>query len=121
MGATDDLRDLAHTVVVLHGEFDLARASEVRKDLFHALELELPIVIDLSETTFLDTVTLGILLEGVRRSNKSSREILIYLPESAGRQVHNLFRITGFDEVLPVVRRWGKAEAGGGAPSSIPG
>jgi anti-sigma B factor antagonist len=116
MGAARDLRDLAHAVVVLRGEFDLARAGEVREDLYRALEQGLPIVIDLSETTFLDTVTLGILLEGVRRSRKSSREVVIYLPESAGRQVRDLFRITGFDEVLPVVHQWGTAKA----PAPLP-
>jgi anti-anti-sigma factor len=100
----DDPRQQAHTVVALRGEYDLARAGEVRDELYAALEDELPIVVDLSGATFIDTVTLGVLLEAVRRSRRSRRELLIYLPESAGRQVHELFRITGVDNVLPVVR-----------------
>ena len=58
---------LAHSVVRLRGEYDLARAREVREDLYRAVEEGLPIVIDLSEATFLDTVTLGIILEGCAR------------------------------------------------------
>jgi anti-anti-sigma factor len=111
MGTTDDPRELAHTVVRLHGEYDLARAGEVRKRLYRAVDEGLPIVIDLSEATFLDTVTLGIILEGVRRSRRSRREVLIYLPDSTAQQVRDLFRITGFDGVLPVIKHWATTEA----------
>jgi anti-anti-sigma factor len=99
-----DPPELAHTVVELRGEYDLARAEDVRDKLYAALDAALPIVVDLSAATFIDTVTLGILLEAVRRSRHSRRELIIYLPESAGRQVQELFRITGLDNVLPVVR-----------------
>jgi anti-anti-sigma factor len=99
-----DTAELAHTLVELRGEYDLARAGEVRDELYAALEEPLPIVVDLSAATFVDTVTLGIVLEAVRRSRRSRRELLIYLPESAGAQVKELFRITGLENVLPVVR-----------------
>jgi anti-anti-sigma factor len=101
---TQDVGELAHTVVELCGEYDLARAEEVRDELYAALDEALPIVVDLSAAAFIDTVTLGILLEAVRRSRRSRRELLIYLPESAGTQVQELFRITGLDNVLPLVR-----------------
>jgi anti-anti-sigma factor len=100
----DDLRELAHTVVALRGEYDLSRAAELRDELFAAFDEALPIVVDLSLATFVDTVTLGILLEAVRRSRHSRRELLIYLPDSAGPQVHELFRISGVENALPVVR-----------------
>jgi anti-anti-sigma factor len=103
---SEDLRGLAHTVVALEGEYDLARAHEVRDELYAALEEELPVLVDLSRAEFIDTVTLGILLEAVRRSRRSRRELVLYLPESAGTQVQELFRITGFDTVLPVIRDW---------------
>src|SRR2546430_2103676 len=99
---TNDSRDLAPTVVALRGEFDLARAGEVREELYGAVEAGLPLVIDLSAATFIDTVTLGIILEGVRRSLRSRREVLVYLPDSTARQVRDLFRVTGFEEALPV-------------------
>jgi anti-anti-sigma factor len=103
---SEDPRDVAHVVVALHGEYDLSRAHEVREELYAALEDELPVVVDLSDAEFIDTVTLGILLEAVRRSRRSRRELLIYLPPSAGTQIQELFRITGFETVLPVVRDW---------------
>jgi anti-anti-sigma factor len=101
---SEDARVLAHSVVALHGEYDLFRAREVRDELYTALEDDLPVVVDLSDADFIDTVTLGILLEGVRRSRRSRRELLIYLPDSAADQVRNLFRVTGFADALPVVR-----------------
>jgi anti-anti-sigma factor len=103
-GASEDVRGLAHTVVALEGEYDLARAREVRDELYAALEEDLPVLVDLSRVEFIDTVTLGILLEAVRRSRRSRRQLVLYLPESAATQVQELFRITGFDTVLPVIR-----------------
>ena len=104
MGMSEDARGLAHTVVALRGEYDLFRAREVRDELYAAVEEGLPVVVDLSEATFVDTVTLGILLEAVRRSRRSQHELLIYLPDSAAEQVRNLFRVTGFADALPVIR-----------------
>ena len=103
-GPSEDPRELAYTVVALDGEYDLFRAREVRDELYAALDEELPVVVDLSEATFIDTVTLGILLEAVRRSRRSQRELLIYLPDSAAAQVRNMFQVTGFADALPVVR-----------------
>ena len=103
-GPSEDPRELAHTVVALDGEYDLFRACELRDELYAALDEELPVVVDLSGATFIDTVTLGILLEAVRRSRRSQRELLIYLPDAAADQVHNLFRVTGLADVLPVIR-----------------
>ena len=84
------------------------------ESLYRAVDEGLPTFIDLSEATFLDTVTLGIILEAVRRSRRSRRDVLIYLPDSTARQVRDLFRITGFADVLPVIRDWGTTEARAG-------
>jgi anti-anti-sigma factor len=105
-GGPEDLRGHAHTVVTLHGDYDLARAHELRDELYAALEEELPVLVDLSAARFIDTVTLGILLEAVRRSRRSRRELVLYLPPSTSTQVQELFRITGFDTILPVIRDW---------------
>ena len=84
------------------------------ESLYRAVDEGLPTFIDLSEATFLDTVTLGIILEAVRRSRRSRRDVLIYLPDSTAQQVRDLFRITGFADVLPVIRDWGTTEARAG-------
>jgi anti-anti-sigma factor len=113
------------TVLVLAGELDLYRASEIERALAEAIEPEavqedhrnrvlLPtfggyvadprvrrVVVDLRAVTFLDSTTLSLLLAASRRQHTRGGELLVlvgpHTPTTA-------FEATGFDGLLAIKR-----------------
>ena len=87
------------SVIQLRGEASAYTAPRIRSDLTSALGTATPLVVDLSQTTFIDSTIVGILLEGLAEYEKR---------ESAP-EVHHLFDVTGLTSLLPVVRSWDEA------------
>ncbi len=99
------------SVIALHGESDAFVAPRIRSDLATALGSEAPLVVDLTQATFIDSTIVGVLLEGLADCEKLERPLLLLLPEDAAREVHRLFEITGLSALLPVVRTWDEASS----------
>jgi anti-sigma B factor antagonist len=97
------------SVITLRGESDSFVAPRVRADLATALGTEAPLVVDLSQATFIDSTIVGVLLEGLAACEKRERPLVLLLPDDAAPEVHRLFEITGLADVLPVVRSWDEA------------
>ena len=104
------------SVITLRGDSDAYVAPRIRSDLATALGAEAPLVVDLTQATFIDSTIVGILLEGLADCEKRERPLLLLLPEDAAPEIHRLFEITGLAAVLPVVRSWDEASARLGAP-----
>ena len=98
--------DPGFTVITLRGESDAYVAPRVRADLAAAFGAEAPLVVDLSQATFIDSTIVGVLLEGLAESEKRERPLLLLLPDDSAPEVHRLFEITGLESLLPVVRSW---------------
>jgi anti-sigma B factor antagonist len=94
------------TVITLRGESDAYVAPRVRADLAAAFGTEAPLVIDLSQATFIDSTIVGILLEGLAESEKLERQLLLLLPDNSAPEVHRLFELTGLASLLPLVSSW---------------
>jgi anti-sigma B factor antagonist len=93
-------------------------APRVRSDLATALGAEAPLVVDLTQATFIDSTIVGILLESLADCEKRERPLLLLLPDDAAPEIHRLFEITGLGALLPVVRSWDEANARlGSAPA----
>jgi anti-sigma B factor antagonist len=103
-------------VITLRGESDAYVAPRIRSDLAAALGAEAPLVVDLTQATFIDSTIVGILLESLADCEKRERPLLLLLPEDAAPEVHRLFEITGLGALLPVVRSWDEASDRVGAP-----
>jgi anti-sigma B factor antagonist len=101
--------DHGFSVITLPGESDAYVAPRIRSDLATALGSESPLVVDLTQATFIDSTIVGVLLEGLANCEKRERPLLLLLPEDAAPEVHRLFEITGLDSLLPVVRSWDEA------------
>jgi anti-sigma B factor antagonist len=99
------------SVIQLNGESDAYVAPRVRSDLATALGAEEPLVVDLTQATFIDSTVVGILLEGLADCEKRERPLLLLLPDDAAPEIHRLFEITGLAALLPVVRSWDEATA----------
>ena len=97
------------SVITLRGESDAYAAPRVRSDLATALGSEAPLVVDLTQATFIDSTIVGVLLEGLADCEKLERPLLLLLPDEAAPEVHRLFEITGLAALLPVVRSWDEA------------
>ena len=97
-------------VITLPGESDAYLAPRVRSDLTAALGGEAPLVVDLTQATFIDSTIVGVLLEGLAQCEKAERPLVLLLPDDAAPEVHRLFEITGLGDLLPLVRSWVEAE-----------
>lgn len=97
------------SVIELPGESDAFTAPRVRSDLATALGAEAPIVVDLSQATFIDSTIVGVLLEGLAEYEKLERPLLLLLPDDSAPEVHRLFELTGLAALLPLVRSWDEA------------
>jgi anti-sigma B factor antagonist len=98
------------TVIPLPGESDAYVAPRIRSDLVSALGAPSPLVVDLSQATFIDSTVVGVLLEGLAECEKRERPLFLLLPDDSAPEVHRLFELTGLNALLPVVRSWDEAE-----------
>jgi len=96
-------------VIPLTGESDAYVAPRIRSDFAAALGSDAPVVVDLTQATFIDSTIVGVLLEGLADCEKRERPLLLLLPEDAAPEVHRLFEITGLSSLLPLVRSWDEA------------
>ena len=106
---TVDDREGGFAVIKLRGEADAYSAPRIRSDLSSALGTSSPLVVDLSQATFIDSTVVGILLEGLAEYEKRERPLVLLLPDESAPEVHRLFELTGLTSLLPVVRSWDEA------------
>jgi anti-sigma B factor antagonist len=94
---TEELGD-SLAVVALTGEVDLYNAPQLKDELVRLIEGgATTIVVDLAETTFIDSTTLGVLIGGVKRLRPAGGRLELVVADPAVRKV---FEITGLDRVF---------------------
>jgi anti-sigma B factor antagonist len=103
--------DGGFTVIKVCGEADAYTAPRIRSDLSSALGTSAPLVVDLSQATFIDSTVVGILLESLAEYEKRECPLVLLLPDESAPEVHRLFELTGLTSLLPVVRSWDEAAA----------
>ena len=85
-------------VVHLAGELDLYNADEVRDALGEAIAgSPARIVVDMEQTTFLDSSGLGALIAGLKSARQAGGDLRVARPTEAVRTV---FSLTNLDRVL---------------------
>jgi anti-sigma B factor antagonist len=86
------------TVLVVHGDADLHSAPELRERLRMATEGgSSGLVVDLSDVTFIDSTSLGVLLGAVKELRARGRELRLVVPQ---RDVRRIFELTLLDHVF---------------------
>ena len=96
---TEKLKDDAY-VISLAGEVDLYTAPEFKQQLLEVIgEGATHVVVDLSETTFIDSTTLGVLVGGVKRLRPAGGQLSLVCSD---RNITKIFEITGLDKVFPI-------------------
>lgn len=87
-------------VIALAGEVDLYTAPELKRELLDAIgKGAKEVVVDLSDTTFIDSTTLGVLVGGIKRLRPEGGQLTIVCSD---RNIVKIFEITGLTKVFPI-------------------
>ncbi len=87
-------------VIALSGEVDLYTAPEFKQQLLETIgQGAKEVVVDLSDTTFIDSTTLGVLVGGVKRLRPDGGRLSLVCND---RNITKIFEITGLDKVFPI-------------------
>ena len=98
---TDEPVDAERHVVAVRGEIDLFTAPELKQVLTDVIEQgRRRVVIDLTETTFLDSTALGVLIGAVKRLRTDGGALAIV---NVDRNIGKTFEITGLDQIFTLL------------------
>src|SRR4051812_32394459 len=98
---TEDSIDSERHVVAVRGEIDLFTAPELKQKLTDAIEGgKTRIVVDLTQTTFLDSTALGVLIGAVKRLRSRDGALVIV---NIDQNIAKTFEITGLNQIFTIV------------------
>ena len=88
-------------VLAVRGEIDLFTAPELKQVLAEAIEGgRIRIIVDLTDTTFLDSTALGVLIGAVKRLRSRDGALAIV---NIDDNIAKTFEITGLDQIFTIV------------------
>jgi anti-sigma B factor antagonist len=103
---TEQLDDKSY-VIALAGEVDLYTAPEFKQQLLDVIgKGAKDVVVDFSDTTFIDSTTLGVLVGGVKRLRSNDGQLTLVCSD---RNITKIFEITGLDRVFTIHGTRGEA------------
>ena len=95
-----DAVDPGTHVVAVRGEIDLFTAPELKAALGEAIEAgRTRLVVDLTETSFLDSTALGVLIGTVKRLRSRDGRLTIV---NVDPNIAKTFEITGLDQIFTI-------------------
>jgi anti-sigma B factor antagonist len=110
---TEQLADDAY-VISLSGEVDLYTAPEFKQQLLDVIgKGARDVVVDFSNTTFIDSTTLGVLVGGVKRLRANDGQLSLVCSD---RNITKIFEITGLDKVFTIYPTREEAVSAVGVP-----
>ena len=87
-------------VISLTGEVDLYTAPEFKQQLLDVISQGgKNVVVDFTNTTFIDSTTLGVLVGGVKRVRTNDGQMSLVCSD---RNITKIFEITGLDRVFTI-------------------
>jgi anti-sigma B factor antagonist len=90
----------ARYVISLGGEVDLYTAPELKSQMLALIaDGATSVVVDFTDTTFIDSTTLGVLVSGVKRLREKDGTLSIVCSD---RNITKIFEITGLDRVFTI-------------------
>jgi anti-sigma B factor antagonist len=105
---TEQLSEHAY-VISLAGEVDLYTAPEFKQQLLEVIaQGATHVIVDFSNTTFIDSTTLGVLVGGVKRLRGNDGQLTLVCSD---RNITKIFEITGLDRVFSIYSNRGDAVA----------
>jgi anti-sigma B factor antagonist len=93
--------DSERHVVAVRGDVDLFTAPELKKVLADAIGTgRIRIIVDLAETTFLDSSALGVLVVARKRLRASHGDLAIV---NLNESLTTIFKMTGLDQTFTIL------------------
>ncbi|HWC26549.1 MAG TPA: STAS domain-containing protein [Solirubrobacteraceae bacterium] len=93
--------DAERHVLAVRGEIDLFTAPELKQVLAESIEGgRVRLVVDLTDTTFLDSTALGVLIGAVKRLRSRDGALAIV---NVDENIAKTFEITGLDQIFTIV------------------
>jgi anti-sigma B factor antagonist len=89
-------------VVVLTGEHDLSSAPELTDALADAARSAPATVVDMSETSFIDSAVLGVLIASHRDTTAAGHGWGLVVGAGSGAAVRRILELTGLATVMPI-------------------
>jgi len=87
-------------IISLVGEVDLYTAPDFKQQLLQVIgEGAKQVIVDFSDTTFIDSTTLGVLVGGVKRLRPNGGQLSLVCSD---RNITKIFEITGLDRVFTI-------------------
>jgi anti-sigma B factor antagonist len=87
-------------MISLAGEVDLYTAPEFKQQLLEVIgQGGKHVVVDFTDTTFIDSTTLGVLVGGVKRLRTNDGQLSLVCSD---RNITKIFEITGLDRVFTI-------------------
>jgi anti-sigma B factor antagonist len=94
-------------VIALAGEVDLYTAPEFKQQLLEVIaQGGRQVIVDFTDTTFIDSTTLGVLVGGVKRLRTNDGQLSLVCSD---RNITKIFEITGLDRVFTIYPTRGEA------------
>jgi anti-sigma B factor antagonist len=104
--------------ISLAGEVDLYTAPEFKQQLLEVISQGgKNVIVDFSDTTFIDSTTLGVLVGGVKRLRSNDGQLSLVCSD---RNITKIFEITGLDRVFTIYATRGEAVDAIGSPGQTP-
>lgn len=98
---TEHQIDAERHVLAVRGEIDLFTAPELKQFLAESIEAgRNRIIVDLTETTFLDSTALGVLIGAVKRLRSRHGALAIV---NVDENIAKTFEITGLDQIFTIL------------------
>jgi anti-anti-sigma factor len=104
-------RDPPAAVVALVGEHDAYSSGRLENELAVLLDEGQRVVVDLRDTTFVDSTTLSVLLSARHQAERASLGFVLVLPEGDYTQVHRILDLTGLGSGFAIYGTLDKALA----------
>jgi anti-sigma B factor antagonist len=105
-------------VIALAGEVDLYTAPEFKQQLLDVIAKGgKEVIVDFSDTTFIDSTTLGVLVGGVKRLRTNDGQLSLVCSD---RNITKIFEITGLDRVFTIYQTRDEALSQVGTSSQPP-
>jgi anti-sigma B factor antagonist len=98
---TEQPIDAERHVLAVRGEIDLFTAPELKQVLAEAIQAgRNRIIVDLTETSFLDSTALGVLIGAVKRLRSRHGALAIV---NVDENIAKTFEITGLDQIFTIL------------------
>jgi anti-sigma B factor antagonist len=89
-------------IVALHGEHDAYSSVRLENELAVLLDGGYGVVVDLTDTSFIDSQTLSVLLGARHRAEEAAAGFTVVLPQDGHVHLHRLLDVTGLRSAFAI-------------------